>query len=103
MLFRSHDFLEAALLDERQVHREALLAAQPVFRATRRPVENHTQYGLRVGHAKREHRGTAQAASHDVGPPDPEVLRALAPKMTAMLADFHHALAATVHGSSPTD
>ena len=46
---------------------------------------------------------TVREALHTPGPPDPEVLRALAPKMTAMLADFHHALAASVHGSSPQD
>jgi AcrR family transcriptional regulator len=46
---------------------------------------------------------TVREALHAPGPPDPDVLRALAPKMTAMLADFHYALAASVHGSSPTD
>lgn len=40
---------------------------------------------------------------HAPGEPDPEVLRALAPKMIAMLADFHGALAATVHGKQPED
>ncbi|QUQ67200.1 TetR family transcriptional regulator [Kutzneria sp. CA-103260] len=48
---------------------------------------------------------TAKLLAHTVreslqtpGQPDPEVLQALAPKMTAMLTDFHRALAATVHG-----
>jgi AcrR family transcriptional regulator len=46
---------------------------------------------------------TIRAALHAPGPPDPEVLRALAPKVTAMIADFHTALAATVHGHQPQD
>jgi AcrR family transcriptional regulator len=46
---------------------------------------------------------TIREALHAPGPPDPEVLRALAPKMTAMLAEFHSALAATVHGHQPVD
>jgi AcrR family transcriptional regulator len=46
---------------------------------------------------------TVRQALHAPGPPDPEVLRALAPKVTAMLADFHTALAATVHGVGPQD
>jgi AcrR family transcriptional regulator len=44
-----------------------------------------------------------RAALHAPGPPDPEVLAALAPKMTSMLTDFHTALAATVHGQQPRD
>ncbi|MFC0431135.1 TetR/AcrR family transcriptional regulator [Kutzneria buriramensis] len=44
---------------------------------------------------------TIRQALHTPGEPDPEVLRALAPKMTAILADFHGALAATVHGKQP--
>ena len=46
---------------------------------------------------------TIREALHTPGPPDPETLRALAPKVTAMLADFHTALAATVHGTQPGD
>lgn len=44
---------------------------------------------------------TLREALHTPGPPDPEVLRALAPKVAAMLADFRTALAATVHGKQP--
>ncbi|QUQ71561.1 TetR/AcrR family transcriptional regulator [Kutzneria sp. CA-103260] len=46
---------------------------------------------------------TIREALHTPGPPDPEVLAALAPKVTAMFADFHAALAATVHGTPPRD
>ncbi|MFI9384662.1 TetR/AcrR family transcriptional regulator [Kutzneria sp. NPDC052558] len=42
---------------------------------------------------------TVRASLHTPGPPDPEVLAALAPKVTSMLTDFHQALAASVHGS----
>jgi len=42
---------------------------------------------------------TIREALHTPGPPDPEVLKALAPKVTSMLADFHHALAASVHSN----
>ena len=44
-----------------------------------------------------------RAALHTPGPPDPEVLAALAPKVTALFTDFHDALAATVHGNRPRD
>jgi hypothetical protein len=47
-----------------------------------------------LAHALRE-------ALHTPGPPDPEVLAALAPKVTALITDFHDALAATVHGHEP--
>jgi AcrR family transcriptional regulator len=46
---------------------------------------------------------TIRQALHAPGPPDRAVLEALQPKMLAMLRDFHNALAATVHGSSPRD
>jgi AcrR family transcriptional regulator len=49
-----------------------------------------------LAHAVRE-------ALHVPGPPDPAALAAVAPKLTAILADFHHALAATVHGTPPED
>ena len=41
---------------------------------------------------------TIRESLHTPGPPDPEVLKALAPKIASMLTDFHTALAATVHG-----
>ncbi|GAA3437643.1 TetR/AcrR family transcriptional regulator [Kutzneria kofuensis] len=46
---------------------------------------------------------TLREALHAPGPPDRDVLEALAPKVTAMFEHFHAALAATVHGSSPED
>jgi AcrR family transcriptional regulator len=46
---------------------------------------------------------TIREALHAPGPPDRAVLEALQPKVLAMLQDFHNALAATVHGSSPED
>jgi AcrR family transcriptional regulator len=46
---------------------------------------------------------TVREALHAPGPPDQAVLEALQPKVLAMLTDFHNALAATVHGSSPED
>jgi AcrR family transcriptional regulator len=46
---------------------------------------------------------TIREALHAPGPPDRAVLDALQPKMLAMLQDFHNALEATVHGSSPQD
>jgi AcrR family transcriptional regulator len=46
---------------------------------------------------------TLRGALHTPGPPDPDVLAALAPKVTALITDFHDALAATVHGHQPRD
>jgi AcrR family transcriptional regulator len=46
---------------------------------------------------------TVRQALHAPGPPDRATLEALQPKVLSMLQDFHNALAATVHGSSPED
>ncbi|HTI25327.1 MAG TPA: helix-turn-helix domain-containing protein [Kutzneria sp.] len=46
---------------------------------------------------------TVRQALHADGPPDRATLEALQPKVISMLQDFHTALAATVHGSSPED
>jgi AcrR family transcriptional regulator len=69
--------------------------AQPVLGAFADSHDDEAAAAL-LAHAIRE-------ALHAPGPPDPEVLRALAPKVTAMLADFHAALAATVHGTWSRD
>ena len=70
--------------------------ARPMMLAAYGETHDDEATAALLAHAVRE-------ALHTPGPPDPEALAAIAPKLTATLADFHHALAATVHGTPPED
>src|SRR3989454_8534631 len=54
---------------------KTLVALDAVLGAAYRPIEDHAQRGLRVGHAESGDRAAAHAGAHDVRAPDVQMLQ----------------------------